>query len=128
MKKEVIRQVILRCINPDRGQNKFYELTIVYTNDEYVVNARWGRISQFESGNTQSDIKHAAGDYADANAALERIVNQKKKKGYKVYMDVEPINGDVVKNLPKSKNVVEKKEVILEWWQHPNMDLTEREV
>ena len=110
----VRRQVILH--NTLKGHNKFYELTIVYKNDEYNVVARWGRIEHFKEGNPQSMVKGNYSSYSSAVAMLDRTAAAKKAKGYKLIKDTEDKS-------PKFESKSQEKRVAAQ--TQPTFDRTE---
>jgi predicted DNA-binding WGR domain protein len=124
------RQVILNNTKP--GHNKYYELTIKYQDDAYYVVARWGRIEHFKDGNPQQQVKAHSSTYGSAVANLERIVQEKKKKGYDLIKDSEDKSVKfesksqekrIAKQTQPTFDRTEHVEVIVtDWWAHENIE------
>jgi len=82
------RQVVLECVQPNKGHNKYYEITIREANqNRHEVYARWGRIEHFKDGNPQTQIKFSTDDWDEAMSRVGTIVHDKAMKGYKLVKD-----------------------------------------
>jgi predicted DNA-binding WGR domain protein len=122
------RLVILQCIDKAYNHNKFYEIKIEEpTKKTFTVTARWGRIEHFKDGKPQKQVKLQSNYLPDAEDEVNKLIEAKKKKGYKVYKDETlPLESNKQPKLTEKKNLVdnmpipfertEHKEVALDWW------------
>lgn len=136
------RQIILQCINPDKGNNKYYEINIHQygkKKDDYTVSCRWGRIEHFQEGNPQSAVKGEGLDADDADAEVGKLLYAKLKKGYTVFKDTNQKGSTTaIKNLAQKYAVIaqptpfERTEHVeiapLNWWNQAEDNIEERAV
>ena len=130
------RQVVLECVQPSKGHNKFYEINISDQNKtEYKVQCRWGRIEHFKDGNPQSQVKGTDLNWDEAMSTVGTIMYSKLKKGYKVVKDTSTNPYKKVEFTSKSQEKrvaaqthqpferTEHVEVIVtEWWTHDKIE------
>ena len=129
------RQVVLECVNPAKGNNKYYEINIVEMGSVYKVDCRWGRIEHFKDGNPQKATKRSHVNWNSAMAAVGSIVNNKLKKGYSIVKDSASIHKDVhftsksqekhikIQTNQKEFDRTEHVEIIVsDWWQHDTIE------
>lgn len=144
------RQVVLECIQPNAGHNKFYEMNIRQQDDDeegYTLRCRWGRIEHFEDGNPQSQTKLTNACWEDAEDELGKIMFAKLKKGYKVKKDhgkgsskqletakyhsksiakrVETQKGHALPEFERTEHIEVAQS---DWWQTAPVDIEERVV
>jgi len=146
-KMAIERQVVLECVQPNKGHNKFYEISIDNIESmgngkhNYEVQCRWGRIEHFKDGSPQSQIKLNTSEWDDAMAEVGTIMYAKLKKGYKVVKDTatNPHKNVEFTNKPHQKKATAQKEqpvfdrtehvevIVSDWWKG-NDNIEERAV
>lgn len=146
------RQVVLH--NTKGSHNKYYEISIRNMVDldpaygkspsYYYVEARWGRIENFQDGVPQQQIKGQELDWDEAMARLGDLMFSKLKKGYKTVKDTNSksafeAQGKATPHKPKKSIDKQIKEGIFdrtehievapsEWWKNVHENIEERVV
>lgn len=127
------RQVVLECVQPSKGHNKYYEITIRdQRKDSFEVYSRWGRIEHFKDGNPQMQTKAENCDWDEAMTEVGVIMAAKQKKGYKIVKD-SAVN--VTKPVKFTVQVPEKEfdrtehveTIVSDWWLGSD-DIEERAI
>jgi len=136
MASKIYRQVILH--NTQGSHNKYYEVSIKKMEDMkdlYFVEARWGRIENFQDGSPQSQVKVEAVQYATANEKLGDLMYAKLKKGYKTINDTasghkaneyhsksEEKRVKIQKGLDPFERTEHIEVVVTDWWKNDNIE------
>lgn len=136
MASKIFRQVILH--NTEGSHNKYYEISIKSMEglkDKYFVQARWGRIENFQGGNPQSQVKAEGATYVEANAELGTLMYQKLKKGYETIKDTasghkanefhsksEEKRIKIQTNQPAFERTEHVEVVVSDWWSSGNIE------
>ena len=78
---KVIDKIYLE--NQEEGSDKFYRLTLTEAPSGYIVDAQWGR----RGTNGQEGTKYAGPDLDAARKVYDKVVAEKRAKGYKAVVD-----------------------------------------
>lgn len=121
------RQVVLKCVQPAKNHNKYYEVNIYEheKSNRFDVHCRWGRIEHFEDGSPQSQVKVSNATWTDAEGMLGDIMFAKGKKGYKVAKDEGKGSSTTLQTTQYPSKSVAKRVEIQKTGQYPQFERTE---